>query len=385
MTATRFLENIKPLVQLGSWAVSLLDKSPLNAWASYRASIPQSEGHDSTPTDLSILRDTQAFDAPDADYQIEHSPTVSQLLNASFSMFLRTDVPPEGLQPFVAEGDDGKQLEMVDLVSGVYTRVWKTDLDQIIIGYSGVTGGENLFVNPYQVIGQGLSSVGFPSEVVTPAKEDGVKFAQYVVNEAAKQGIRVDDVFVTGNSLGAAQAAYVAQQTGLGGIAFESVGLPRQDDSVGDGTNFITTNTYGDGIASFTTDMEADQPLVPAFDPERGAYPHYGQNVQFGDPNNQIELNKSVQEAVGPYDGIPLLGDIVEAVEFIRLSFAATNHKPEEIDGFMGVTLNPAHRDAEVITESSPFAFDVADYTIGQVLAADANRTDYHALTLPPV
>ena len=101
-----------------------------------------------------------------------------------------------------------------------------TPQNQIIIAYSGTTGGTNLLFNPLIAISQLLTDLQAGFTNTTPeAFTQALDFAQEVQAEAAVQGYPPGSVFVTGHSLGAWQAQYVAQQLGLSGIGFEGPGL----------------------------------------------------------------------------------------------------------------------------------------------------------------
>ncbi len=84
---------------------------------------------------------------------------------------------------------------------------------------------------------------------------DAVTFAQRVQADAALQGYGASDIFVTGHSLGGWEAEYVAQQTGLDGIGFESPGINTVVDGNGADSGFVNIETYGDPAAYFATDL----------------------------------------------------------------------------------------------------------------------------------
>lgn len=386
MSANDVLTNLDPIIDFITPYWNTLDRNAFNQWTSYYASLDQASLQNASPTNTFILRDTQPFDAPDPEYQKEHSPTVSEFMNAAFSTGLHTTQAPKGLRPFTDQND--KQLEIIDLASGTMAQVWLTENDQVIIAY-GVTGGaENMYINPWQLPGGIFADIGLVTDSPDiPAKKDSVGFAQYVVGEADKLGIPAKDVFVTGNSLGALQASYVGQQTGLGGIGFEASGLSLSDTTVGTGDNFISTNTYGDPVASLASDIEGGQPMAPDYDPVNGEHPHYGHNVQFGDPQDQVELSEDIDQYLSQYSylyGIPGAESLMEAVYFLSQITNAPHHSIKDIYQDFGVTLDPQHTGTPVtVPTPDAYTFDVADLTIGQVLDADAGRTTYHGTALP--
>jgi hypothetical protein len=123
---------------------------------------------------------------------------------------------------------------------------------------------------------------------------DALRFAQQVETEAAAQGYTPNDIFVTGHSLGGWEAEYVAQNTGLGGIGFESLGLATTVPGNGADSLFVNTSTYGDP-ASFSSNLPGLQPFAPTYVPGGGIYPHYGPIVMLGDPNSQTPLTNAAQ------------------------------------------------------------------------------------------
>lgn len=390
MAITDTLEQLSPLIDALNQFVYSLDESRFNGQLSYLTSLPQSFLHGSTPSDLSILQDTQPFSAPDAGYQAEHSPTIAQFLNASNSEFLLLDSTPDGLRPFQV---GGKQVEILDQASGLSARVWQTDEHQVIIAYSGTSGGDTQYVNPLQNIGQVIADLTFFSAKPTATKSDSLAFAQYVVSEAGKQGIDVDDVFVTGHSLGANEAEYVGQQTGLGGVGFEGFGLPESDSAIGDGSNFISTVNYGDIVGSLSSDVEGEQPAAPDFDPQNGSYPHYGNLIMLGDPAAQVELHDNIRGIVGPFSGNPYLSAIAEVLALGLNSGAISQyHNPSRVAEPLAVDLKHIQASEWLTVISSaltgaepPPVFDVADHSIAETLSADHSRTYYHSPALPPV
>ena len=129
---------------------------------------------------------------------------------------------------------------------------------------------------------------------------------------AAEQGYSTSDIFVTGHSLGGWEAEYVAQQTGLGGIGFESPGINTTVPGNGAESGFINIETYGDPVAYLSTDLPALQPFMPAYVPGGGSKPHYGSIVLIGDPNALTPLINA-----SSLWGTSLIGDVIFVVDFL--------------------------------------------------------------------
>lgn len=87
------------------------------------------------------------------------------------------------------------------------------------------------------------------------ALDQAIEFGRAVVATAAQQGIARDHVVVTGHSLGAAEAAYVATQLGLGGTTFAAPGLNR-DNILGPGDNLTNYVAYGDPVGNYSATPE---------------------------------------------------------------------------------------------------------------------------------
>jgi hypothetical protein len=144
----------------------------------------------------------------------------------------------------------------------------------------------------------------------TPAVfPDALSFAQQVQSEAAAQGYTSDNIFLTGHSLGGWEAEYVAQNTGLGGIGFESPGLNTSVPGNGANSLFVNTATYGDLAAYFASDMSGLQPIESTYVPGGGINPHYGSIVMLGDPSSEYPLTNAA--ALWPTG---VVGDLIFAV-----------------------------------------------------------------------
>ena len=215
------------------------------------------------------------------------TPTVAQFLNAASAEYVLGGLPG-GLAPFTV---NGVQVTSTSIASGESARVWVTPNKQIIIAYQGTTGGTNLLSDPLITIAQVIADIQVTLTDTTPrAFTDALTFEQQVQTAAAKQGYTAADVFLTGHSLGGWEAEYVAQQTGLGGIGFESPGINTTVAGNGVDSGFVNVETYGDTAAYICTDLPGLQPFMPAYVPGGGSKAHYGSIVMIGDPNATTPL-----------------------------------------------------------------------------------------------
>ena len=289
------------------------------------------------------------------------TPTVAQLLDAATAEYVLGGTPP-GLTPFTV---NGFPVTSTDELTGETAQVWVTPQKQIIIAYSGTTGGTNLLFNPLIGVTQLLVDAQAVLTRTNPAgSADAVQFAQQVEAEAAAQGYTSSDIFVTGHSLGAWEAEYVAQNTGLGGIGFESLGLATTVPGNGADSLFVNTATYGDP-ASFSSDLPGLQPFAPTYVPGGGIYPHYGSIVMLGDPSSETPLANAAQ-----LWGTGIVGDLAFLV--VGLGQLFEYHLPSDQAYNLDVDLDPGLLPGSGVY-SGPVYTGFGDDTIPEFLQAASN------------
>lgn len=237
------------------------------------------------------------------------TPTVAQFLNAAAAEYVLGGVPG-GLRQFTV---NGVPMTSTNVLTGESAQVWVTPQNQIIIAYQGTTGGTNLLFNPLIAISQIVTDLQVLYTNTTPrAFTDALRFQQRVQAAAALQGYSASDIFVTGHSLGGWEAEYVSQQTGLGGIGFESPGINSIVEHNGANSGFVNIETYGDPAAYFSSDLPGLQPFMPAYVPAGGTKPHYGPIVMIGDPTAVAPLfNSSALYGYGP------IGDLIFMIDIL--------------------------------------------------------------------
>jgi len=297
------------------------------------------------------------------------TPTVSELLNASNAEYL-IDAVPAGMHAFT---NDGTPVTFVDNANGVVASVFVTAEDQLIIAFQGTTGGLNFFIDPAAAASQVITDIGVflndaASGVTPPAYRTALTFASSVVALAEAQGFSKANIFVTGHSLGGIEAEFVAQQTGLGGIGFEPTGLGTKPVAAATGMNFVNIVTDGDPVGNFSSDIQGEQPLAPAFVPQGGVAPHYGQIVVLGSPADQATLSRTVANADNPLD----LPAVLVNTSDLLLEF----HLPGVQAHDAGVTLNPSSPLIDATGNLNGPVFNIANDTIPQLIqqAAAAGR-----------
>ncbi len=291
------------------------------------------------------------------------TPTVSELLNAANAEYVIAGTPPVGMKPFEILGIPVTYTNEID---GVSAKVWVTAENQVIIAYQGTTGGDNLLTNPVILIPQLLSDFGAATLTNPPAYADALNFANFVVGAANAEGYATANVFVTGHSLGGIEAEYVAAKTGLGGIGFESTGLPAKDIA-GQATNFVNTAEFGDPVASYASDVAGEQPFGPAYVAGGGKDPHYGLIIQFGSPADQVTLSQDMANWQQSSSA-----DTTTFENWAGLLLA--HHFPGVQAHDLGVTLSPYSILAEGGGNFTAPVWNVANLTIPEfVQAAAAN------------
>jgi hypothetical protein len=287
------------------------------------------------------------------------TPTVTQFLSAANAEYVLGGVPA-GMHPFTILGVPVSYTNDLD---GVSAQVWVTPQSQIIIAYQGTTGGENIAINPIAAITQIITDIGIYAGGTPPAEPDSVNFANFVTYWAKLEGYSTSNLFVTGHSLGGIEAEYVAQHTGLGGIAFESTGL-RYSSGEGSGANFVNVVTYGDPVGNYASDIKGEQPFAPAYVPGGGSLPHYGQIVMVGSPSDQTTLAQDVAN----WGGGSLLNNAGVLANLVVL--LTDFHLPGTQAHDLGVTLNPYSALVDGLGIQNRTVLSVGGDTISQLASA---------------
>ena len=302
------------------------------------------------------------------------TPTVTEFLNAAISEYVIGGVPA-GMTPFTV---GGQQMTYYDTLTGAVAHAWVSAEHQVVISYAGTTGGENLLLNPLLTAGGLISDLQIYSQQVSTAQTESLAFARSVIAAANAQGYANSQIFVTGHSLGGIQASYVAQQTGLGGAAFESTGIPRSATAVGDGSNFLSFATYGDPVASLGSDIQGFQPVSPAYAAgQAGDLPHYGTLVMIGDVADQVSMAAEMS-----LWNTGALTTAAVATDMLTVRLIAY-HLPGTQAADLGITPSVYSVTTDSTAVQHGQVFNAGGYTVAQAIAADALRTGYHSTVLP--
>lgn len=389
-----FDEGLKVTGTINNAIQAVLDTTIYNDLTSKLNNLFNSIVGEVTNFNPAFLQDKTPVIAP-SHQDLSKTPTVTEFLQSAMAV-LDYKAIPDGAKPFLY---NGQQLGIVDSATGMAAKVYVTAENQVIIAYQATTGGITGNTNPVTVFTQTLQDVGIAAKIATPGERDALLFAQFVAHEAQKQGYSTNDIFVTGHSLGAIEAEYVAQQTGLGGIAFDGTGIPLSGLGNGDGSNFINVLQYGDPVSSYSSDVQGEQPFAPAYSPKGGDLPHYGQKVFVGSVDDQKWLSTVSQNEWGAGT---ITGKLQAASDYLNKGFP-NFHMPTHVAANLGVdlslkTFSIANGKTQYLSTPSWVAqqyknslstpvhgavLKAGNETIQQFLIADTLRTDYHSAILP--
>lgn len=207
------------------------------------------------------------------------APTLNNTFDVSSWMYGNADNNdqppiPTGLKPFdyaAGQFDSG-----LDDETGFHAAAFVTGGDDptVIIGFEG-TDSSGLFQRPAFLEAQIAADLALFFGHVPEALTQAVAFAETVIAAAQQKGIPESRVVVTGHSLGAAEAAYVAARLGLGGTTFAAPGL-NQGDVVFPGDNLTNYVTYGDPVGNYSaTPMNYEGAFLSDTDIRRVGAPTY--------------------------------------------------------------------------------------------------------------
>ncbi|KAB1075684.1 alpha/beta hydrolase family protein [Methylobacterium planeticum] len=176
----------------------------------------------------------------------------------------------------------------------------------ILIGFEGT----NLGILPQQpefAVAQIFADLALYKGELPQALSDALAFTRSVIATAESQGIPRANIVITGHSLGAAEAEYVAAQTGLTGITYGTPGL--STDFVPPGASGLLTNYVerGDPVGNYANGF----PLP-------------------------VETFFLYSDRIAHYGSVRYLGDIAEAAPLVAagLAYADPDLRPEALATF---------------------------------------------------
>ena len=269
-----------------------------------------------------------------------NTPSLTQYINISDFMYygqnpqityastgLQSDID---LKPLMV---NGKPLEVVNDGKGLYAEAFITTSGprQIVIGYEGTnlytysnsfTGGQ---IQDDAAILAGTNALSYNASAA---------FAKKLVNVAANlnKPIQANNVFVTGHSLGAAEAEYAAEKVGLNGTTFGTPGIPSATSESGHSAKTSQTNVtdyvdYGDPVGNYA----ADGPNVYGNLLLSPNIRHFNNLQLIGSSSNVDDLNDAIEDYNdGDYD-----------LSAYRFSEALDYHKLSNYASDLNTTLYP--------------------------------------------
>jgi hypothetical protein len=177
--------------------------------------------------------------------------------------------------------------------NGFYGAAFLTPSDQVIVAFEG-TNLSALQEDPVFVAAQVAADAQIYLGLKPAAYDDALDFTKGVLDAAASRGIEAEEVFLSGHSLGAAQAQYVAAQLGLAGETFAGPGIPAGTIPAGAMSRLVNYVEYGDPLGNYSA--------TPAPAPDylfNDDILRFGQPTFIGDPLAGIAL-RAAGDLLGP-------------------------------------------------------------------------------------
>ncbi|HEX2525183.1 MAG TPA: hypothetical protein VHL31_02640 [Geminicoccus sp.] len=237
---------------------------------------------------------------------------------------------------------------------------------QVLIGFQG-TNLPIIRDYPAFAVAQILADLDLYYGRLPATLVDALTFTRSVIDTAEAQGISRDDIFLTGHSLGAAQAEYVAAQAGLDGVTFGTPGISTDfvpEGSVSGLTNYVE---YGDPVGNYA--YTAPVP-VETFFLHSDKIQHYGAATYIG---NELDAAPIVAaglafESTDDEVRAAALADMLAAAEEFHpltdyrrdLPFAAESDVPDWMESYTAEDIERIVRG--VLGDGNPLVDDAFYY-----------------------
>ena len=188
------------------------------------------------------------------------TPTLQNYYDVSSWMYGYPDsdaLPPvpDNLDPFFYTTDSNGQgvYDSGLQADGFHAAAFVTEGSDpnIVIGFEG-TDIAGLEERPLFLLAQIEADVDLYYNTLPQALKDATAFVQSVIDAASAQNIPLENITVTGHSLGASIAAYAAAQAGLGGTTFAATGLPEGAIPTGAVSTLTNYVEIGDPIGNYS-------------------------------------------------------------------------------------------------------------------------------------
>ncbi|MEJ0020194.1 MAG: Hint domain-containing protein [Acetobacteraceae bacterium] len=245
----------------------------------------------------------------------DETPTLEQYINAADWAYTqgKAELPSElGLTRMTYL--DGDKLELYSQDTGFYGAALLTSANQIIVTFEGTNlfTGDDIFT-----AAQIADDTAIFEGITAPSFLTATAFTLEVVGEALLQGYDSSDIFVTGHSLGGADASYVAATLGLGGVAFAPPGIVT---TVTPTVSFTSYVDYGDPVGNYANEPPDSMGSIVQDDDIK----HYGTQVMIGDPLDALVL-QAAATAYADGNDAGALGILAAAVHFHLLGQYASD------------------------------------------------------------
>jgi hypothetical protein len=187
------------------------------------------------------------------------APSLAQFMNAANAVYSRDyGRLPADLAPFLVGGE---HLALEVTAAGFYGAAFVTPENQLVVSFEG-THISALETQPEFVTAQIAADLQIYLGQVPPAFTIAEAFTEAALLAAAAEGIAPGDVFVTGHSLGAGTAMYVAARLDLAGMTFAAPGIAAAAIPAGGAeSKLVNYVEYGDPVGNYS----ANPPVLGDF------------------------------------------------------------------------------------------------------------------------
>lgn len=181
------------------------------------------------------------------------APSVSNYVNASYWAYSQAGTPYPDRDPTLPTGFSyftvgGQTLIDYDPTVGLYAAAVIDSTGQVLVTFEGT----NLYTgNDVFTAAQLVDDAAIVEGVNAPSYQPALDFTETVLADAEAAGYSAQDVFLTGHSLGAAEAEYVGTQTGLSGMTFGTPGIPTSDIPASTTAQFTDYVEKGDPVGNY--------------------------------------------------------------------------------------------------------------------------------------
>ncbi|KAB0267293.1 M10 family metallopeptidase C-terminal domain-containing protein [Microvirga brassicacearum] len=181
-------------------------------------------------------------------------PTTSEFMKAAYWTYQQTAGP----SPFLI---NGKPMTSLNVGAGFFAAASVTSAGNVIVAFEG-TDIEGFSDNPEFVINQIAADFLIYRGGMPTAYGLALSFTQSVIAAAKAQGISRDNIYITGHSLGGAEAAYVAAQLNLPGETYGAPGISKSLIPAGASSQLVNYVEHGDPVGNYSADTFVEQNLL---------------------------------------------------------------------------------------------------------------------------